>query len=320
MKKIVLNNKDLHVAPIGLGTVNAGLVWNGPDADNLFDLFMDLGGNLIDTAHVYSDWIKPERARSERVIGEWFARSKKRDKIVLVTKGGHPDITATMPNMHNSRMKKEDMQIDLDGSLNRLQTDYIDIYLYHRDDTNQPVEALIDVMEEFVQQGKIRYYGCSNWSTDRILAADRYCKETRKCGFVTNQMLFNLGLHHMKPLLDDTMISMDEKMYQYHKENPFNLAMPYMGACNGFFHRYLEKGDETVSKSPYYTPGNIVVAKQVKKLMDKYEASATQIVLGFFFAQEFQCLPLIGVSSQSQLIDAMKTMDIPFIAKDFVFA
>ena len=157
------SDTDLTFHPLGLGTVNAGLAWDGADADRIFDTFLDMGGSLIDTAHVYSDWVKPERARSERAIGDWLQRSGKRNHIVLVTKGGHPDMTSEHPDMHISRMKKEDMRSDLESSLRQLRTDHIDIYFYHRDDVNQPVEELVEVMEEFRRQGKIRYYGCSNW-------------------------------------------------------------------------------------------------------------------------------------------------------------
>lgn len=85
--KIKVPNTDIEIHPLGLGTVNAGLAWDGKDADRIFDVFLGMGGSLIDTAHVYSDWVKPERARSERVIGEWLKRSGKRNHIVLATKG-----------------------------------------------------------------------------------------------------------------------------------------------------------------------------------------------------------------------------------------
>ena len=73
--KITIPQTDLCFHPLGLGTVKAGLAWDGSDADRIFDAFLDMGGSLIDTAHVYSDWVKPELARSERVVGEWLTRS-----------------------------------------------------------------------------------------------------------------------------------------------------------------------------------------------------------------------------------------------------
>lgn len=96
---------DLKVAPLGLGTVNAGLKWNGREASRIYDTFWDLGGNVIDCARVYSDWIPPERGRAERVTGEWLKESGKRQEVVLVTKGGHPNITAVNPNMGGEQSK-----------------------------------------------------------------------------------------------------------------------------------------------------------------------------------------------------------------------
>ncbi len=126
MNNILIPNTELSVSPFGLGTVDAGLLWDGADADRVFETYLELGGNLLDSAHVYSDWVPPEIARSERVIGDWLARSGKRDKIVLITKGGHPDMTGENPDTHMNRMHREDMVKDLDESLKQLRTDYID--------------------------------------------------------------------------------------------------------------------------------------------------------------------------------------------------
>lgn len=315
--KITISDTDLTFHPLGLGTVNAGLAWDGADADRIFDTFLDMGGSLIDTAHVYSDWVKPERARSERAIGDWLQRSGKRNHIVLVTKGGHPDMTSEHPDTHISRMKKEDMRSDLESSLRQLRTDHIDIYFYHRDDVNQPVEELVEVMEEFRRQGKIRYYGCSNWTTSRMKAADRYCREKGYRGFIANQALLNLGYKYMNPLDDDTLVYADSQMQQYHRENKGNLLMPYMGVCSGFFHKYAAGGADAVKGSPYYTEGNLKTAERVKELCEKYNATVTQAVLGFFGQQDFDCAPLYGPKNAEQVREAMKTFEIPFCRDDY---
>ena len=315
--KITIPDTDLTFHPLGLGTVNAGLAWDGADADRIFDTFLDMGGSLIDTAHVYSDWVKPERARSERAIGDWLQRSGKRNHIVLVTKGGHPDMTSEHPDTHISRMKKEDMRSDLESSLRQLRTDHIDIYFYHRDDVNQPVEELVEVMEEFRRQGKIRYYGCSNWTTSRMKAADRYCREKGYRGFIANQALLNLGYKYMNPLDNDTLVYADSQMQQYHRENKGNLLMPYMGVCSGFFHKYAAGGADAVKGSPYYTEGNLKTAERVKELCEKYNATVTQAVLGFFGQQDFDCAPLYGPKNAEQVREAMKTFEIPFCRDDY---
>lgn len=316
-KTITIPDTDINILPFGLGTVNAGVAWDGADADRIFDTFLDEGGTLIDTAHVYSDWIRPEKARSERVIGDWLERSGKRNHIVLMTKGGHPDMTVDTPDMHRNRMTKEDMNSDLESSLKTLRTDYIDIYFYHRDDTKQTVEELIEVMEDFRREGKIRYYACSNWSTDRMKQADAFCRERGYRGFVANQSLYNLGYRYMKPMADDTLGYADLAMQDYHRDNPANLLMPYTGVCAGFFHKYAAAGFDAVADSPYCTEGNIKMAEKVKKLCKKYNATVSQVVMGFFGQQEFACAPLYGPKNAEQVKEAMKTFDIPFSREDY---
>ena len=316
-KMVSIPDTDLEFLPFGLGTADAGLLWDGAEADRIFDAFLDNGGSLIDTAHVYSDWVPPEIARAERVVGDWLERSGKRDQVVLITKGGHPDMACEHPDTHKSRMTKADMVSDLDSSLKQLRTDHIDIYFYHRDDETQTVEQLVDVMEEFHQQGKVRYYACSNWSTERMRAADEYAKSKGYRGFVANQALLNLGYKYMNPLADDTMVYADAEMQAYHDENRGNLLMPFMGVCSGFFHRYVAEGEEAVKDSPYYTEGNLRVAKRVVELMERYGATVSQVVLGFFGQQKFPCAPLYGPRDIEALEDAMKAFDVPFTAEDY---
>lgn len=316
-KRIVIPDTDLSLFPIGLGTVDAGLKWDGPEADRIFGTYLEQGGNVIDTAHVYSDWVPGEKARSERVTGDWLSRSRKRSEIVLITKGGHPDMTKLNPDLHKSRLTRKDMAEDLDGSLKQLRTDYIDLYFYHRDNEEQSVEEEIDTMEEFVKAGKIRYYGCSNWTAGRMQEADAYCAKKGYRGFAADQSLLNLGMKYMKPLEDDTLGYMRDEAFQYHVDNADNLAMPYMGNCSGFFHIFEAKGEEGVLGNPYYTPGNVEAARRIKKLREKYGCSLTQAILGFFFCQPFACVPLYGSSSPERIIDACRTLEIPFTAEDY---
>lgn len=316
-RRINISNTELSVFPIGLGTVDAGLRWDGAEGDRIFDAYLYQGGNLLDCAHVYSDWVPGEKARAERVLGDWLARSGKRNQIVLMTKGGHPDMTVPNPDLHKSRMTHADMVEDLDGSLRQLRTDCIDLYFYHRDNREQSVEEEIETMEEFVKAGKIRYYGCSNWDADRMRAADAYCQEKGYRSFVADQSLMNLGMKYMNPLADDTLGYIRDEAFQYHVENARNLAMPYMGNCSGFFHIFDKKGEEAVLENPYYTPGNVRVAKRVQELKEKYGCSITQVILGFFFHQPFVCVPLYGSSSVEHILDACGTLEVPFTDEDY---
>ena len=102
-------------------------------------------------------------------------------------------MTVPQPDMHANRTTPEDMRKDLELSLQTLRTDYIDLYFFHRDNEALPAGELIEVMEEFVKEGKIRYYGCSNWSTARMREADEYCRLHGYRGFAANQALYNAG-------------------------------------------------------------------------------------------------------------------------------
>ena len=312
MKRIKIANTDLELSPIGLGTVNAGLSWDHEEAAKIFENYLAAGGNLIDTAHVYSDWVEGEVARAERVIGEWIRSRKKRDDFILMTKGGHP----RMNSMEVSRLSKEEMTKDLNSSLEKLGVDYIDIYFYHRDDVKRTVEELIETMEDFRRAGKIRYYGCSNWTTSRMKEADTYCKSKGYRGFVANQDMFNIGVRHMKPYPDPTMVVCDPEMLEYHR-NSDNLLMPYMGVCSGFFHILKAKGLEAVKSSCYNTEGNLKIADGICKLCEEKGYSITQALLGFFGIQDFDVLPLASADNQEQLAELVKTLSMEFDAKDY---
>lgn len=222
------------VFPLGLGTNRAGIRWDGEKACELFDCFLDRGGNLIDTARVYSDWIPGEIGRSERVIGEWLQKSGKRNRVILSTKGGHPKCTGQLTDRQVPRMTEKDMRYDLELSLRSLHTDVIDLYFYHRDNEKQSIEETVEIMEAFRREGKIRYYGCSNWCVDRMRKADVYCAEKGYTGFVADQALFNLGSRYMKSAQDDTLTCIKDELQVYHEQHPENLAMPYKSVADGF--------------------------------------------------------------------------------------
>jgi aryl-alcohol dehydrogenase-like predicted oxidoreductase len=316
-KRISIPDTDLSAFPLGLGTAMAGIEWAGKEADNLLDAFVDMGGNLVDTARIYSDWIPPEIGRSERVIGDWLQRGGKRNRIVLMSKGGHPKFTNPSDDLHISRMSRAEMRQDIELSLKALRVDTIDIYFYHRDNPAQTVEAEIETMEQFRHEGKIRYYGCSNWQAVRIRAADVYCKEKGYRGFVADEALLNLGMKYMHPLPDDTMAYMKDDLFKYHQENLRNLAMPYMSIAGGFFHFFAAGGEEAVKNSPYSTPENGRVAKRCMELAEKYNVSLSQVLLAFFSCQPFPCVPLYGPQNTEVLKDAMGYVSANFDKEDF---
>ena len=316
-KRFLIPDTDLSVYPIGLGCADIGLKADAVAPEKVFDTYLDLGGNLIDTAHVYSNWVPGERARSERIIGDWLKDSGKRNQIILMTKGGHPEIVEGAPEWGKIRPTHKAMVSDLEHSLKQLRTDYIDIYFYHRDNRNQTIEEEIETMEGFVKEGKIRYYACSNFDTDRMLAAYEYCKSKGYRGFVADQCLMNLAMKYMNEPADPTLRCIRGDNFDYHVDHPEFMAMPFFGNCAGYFHKYLAKGSDAVKDMYYDTEKNRKVAENVKKLTERYECSITQAVMGFFRFQPFSCIPLYGTSSPEHIMDACKTLDVPFSENDY---
>ena len=207
------------------------------------------------------------------------------------------------------------LKLPLELSLRALRTDVIDIYLYHRDDLHQDVGAEIEVMEEFRRAGKIRYYGCSNWTAERMRQADAYARAHGLRGLIADQALFNLGVRHMDPPKDDTLVAIKGEVLAYHRENLRNLAIAYMGVAGGFFHHYLKNG--AVGGSEYDTPGNHRLAELARKLMEQYGCTLTQALLGYLRCQDFPCLALYGPKTPREIGEAMEGLEIPFQREDY---
>ncbi|HET8844709.1 MAG TPA: aldo/keto reductase, partial [Ktedonobacteraceae bacterium] len=155
---------NLHPSALCLGTGSFGTGIDASSAFRLLDIFLEHGGTFIDTARVYGAWVPNGLGLSEKVIGQWVNERHVREQIVLGTKGAHPVFSAR----HIPRLAPQDIIADLDESLRCLQTEYIDLYWLHRDDPQRPVADILETLNEQVRQGKIRYFGCSNWHVERI--------------------------------------------------------------------------------------------------------------------------------------------------------
>lgn len=323
-----IKGTDLVAAPVVLGTVVAGASYDVPTAFRLFDKFVDIGGNMFDTARVYSDWIPGQVGRSETVLGQWLRQRGHHDDLILCTKGGAPNqADPALFGIH--RMKRADMRYDLELSLKTLGIDCVDIYFYHRDD-GQPIEELIDIMETFRKEGKIRYYGCSNWKTPRLQEAAAYCAAHNIQGFVANQPLFNIGCQDMLPTPDPDWVIMDKEMQAYHHSSGL-AAFAYFSNCSGFFHNLHKYGPEAMLAGKldelddsaqqgkiYLTPRCLEIGARLEKLCEKYGASITQALMNFFMTLDFPCFPLYGATDPAHLDDLVHVDELHFSREDYI--
>jgi aryl-alcohol dehydrogenase-like predicted oxidoreductase len=298
----------LEVSAVSLGLADIGAAISEPDSFRLMDAYLDLGGNFLDTARVYSDWVPGESGRSERVLGDWLAARGNRNRIVLATKGAHP----RLDSMTTPRMSPAEVEHDLDLSLQALRTDVIDLYYLHRDDRDRPVGEILDMLESFVRAGKIRQYACSNWRADRMLEAHAYAHSHGLQGFAANQIFWNMGNARSTGLADTTCEMFTEEMRQAFRSTGM-VAAAFTSQAGGFFTK-LDRGDD-VKNSIYYTPANLLVYQKAKEIAAKTGVTIADIVLSYILSQPIPNYAVVGCRNTVQLGQTMAAADKPLTAE-----
>src|ERR1044071_4516600 len=183
-----LGRAGLKVSRLCLGTMNFGPKTTEEDSFAIMDKALDLGINFFDTANVYG-W-KLGEGWTEQIIGRWFAQGGgRREKTVIATK-----VYGRMGDWPNqSRLSALNIRQAVEGSLQRLQTDHIDLYQMHHVDRNTPWEEIWQAMQTLVQQGKVLYVGSSNFAGWHIARANEVAKQRHFLGLVSEQSLYNLN-------------------------------------------------------------------------------------------------------------------------------
>lgn len=166
MERRQLGNSALKVSPLCLGGNVFGWTADEAMSHRLLDSFVDAGFNFIDTANMYSAWAPGHRGgESESVIGSWLKKRKRRDDVVIGTKVGKPMADGV------KGLARDYVLRAVEESLARLQTDYIDLYWSHEDDSTQPAEAPLETFGALIKAGKVRAIGASNFAAARLDAA-----------------------------------------------------------------------------------------------------------------------------------------------------
>ncbi len=187
MKKRKLGDSGLEVAPLAFGGNVFG--WTADEAMSfrLLDAFVAAGFNLIDTADVYSRWVPGHQGgESETIIGKWLKRSGKRQAVMIATKVGK-EMGAEKKGLSKSYILRA-----VEESLQRLQTDYIDLYQSHADDADTPLEETLQAFDQLIKEGKVRAIGASNFSAERLAQALQVSEQNGYPRYQSLQPLFNL--------------------------------------------------------------------------------------------------------------------------------
>lgn len=304
MNRIRIHNTDLEVSQICYGQVKLGLRPDEAEGMHLLDLFASLGGNFVDTASVYSNWVPGELHRSERVLGDYFKSRGNRDKFVICTKGCHYDLATKA-----DRVTPADFMADLETSLKALRTDRIDLYLFHRDDMRMPAATLLEVCEKAKAEGKIRYYGSSNWRVQRLTAADKAAQEHGFEGFRVNQLTTHPAVGLTNPLPDDTMTMWNRNYAGYHRAT----GMTVMGSSSlaeGFL---SDPDNERFAGTMYDSGAARLLAKKVRTLAQETGLTPAQICIRFQTDYPgIQMVPVFTASTEKNLRELCASFDRPF--------
>ena len=306
MKYAKINNTDLVASKLVLGTDAFGSSLPCDDSFVLMDAFFDAGGNILDTASVYADWLGGEKSASEKTIGKWLLKKGCRDKVIISTKGGHPDCN----NMRIPRLSKEDIDHDLHNSLVNLKTDYIDIYWLHRDDESRSVEEIIDTLDVHVKSGKICHIGASNWRYERILEANEYAKKSGKTPFIASQIQYSIAKLNEGSLIND-MLGMSYGDAEYNKYSKDDLSMfSYSSVAKGFFNLVATGKMDRISdsaKNEYLNEHNLALAEKLNQLSQEKKTNISALMLALLTEdKKLNVFAQVGTRKISHLTEAFE--------------
>ncbi|MBS4200958.1 aldo/keto reductase [Bacillus sp. FJAT-49732] len=293
-QKVRLGKTDLYVNPIGLGTNAVGAARLNPDLDgelgrDIIRTAIQNGLNFLDTAFIYGP------RRSEEIIGEVLKETGKRSEIIIATKGAH-------------RFEGEDIVVDnspsflrssVEESLNRLQTDYIDLYYIHFPDEDTPKAEAVGVLKELKDQGKIRSIGVSNFSLDQL-------KEANVDGYVdVYQGEYNL-LNR----------SAEKDFFPYMLEHNISFV-PYFPLASGLLTGKFNKNSQITdarARKPHFQGEefikNLEKVDQLRKIAEAKEVEIAHIVLAWYLTRDAVDTVIPGAKRPEQVLNNLKTLEV----------
>lgn len=302
LSKVILNGTDLAVSRLCYGTNMLGWMLDQGKSNAILDTFAGLGGNFIDTARSYGDWMPDAPAgASERAVGAWL-KTQKRDDFVIATKGGFFDMRV---GDYRNRVTPQDVAQDLAQSLDHLGVDSIDLYFLHMDNPESPVEPIVEALIEHREAGRIRHFAASNWAADRIRAANAHAASLGKQGFVASETFWGLAV--------PDVAAAAQQGYQHYYEGEYEglhaSGLPiiaYAAQSGGYFTKRAKGDVPEQLAARYANPVNDKRFAAAQALADERGVSINEVVLAYMLCQPHQTVPIFGGSSPEQVRESVK--------------
>jgi len=284
-----IGTSDLTVFPLALGGNVFGWTADEETSHQVLDAYTAAGGDFVDTADVYSAWAPGnEGGESERVIGSWFAKSGKRDDVVIATKvSQHPQFAG---------LGAANVAAAARASLERLGTDRIDLYYAHFDDESTPLEETVRAFDQLVQDGLVRYTAISNYSRARAEEWIRIAKDNGLALPVAIQPHYNLVTR--EPYESDIApLAAAEGLG----------VVPYFSLAAGFLTGKYRTKDDFAGKdregqvSGYFTDQGLAVVDALATIADAHDTELASVALAWLQAQPDVVAPIASARNTEQL-------------------
>ena len=282
-----ISGLDKPVSKLVMGTT--GGAWL-PYASVMFDEFFRLGGNCFDTSYVYGT--------GDAILGQWIKNRGIREKVVILAKGAHTPFC-----------DPENLTSQLLMSLEHLQTDYADIYMMHRDNEDIPVGEFIDVLNAHVKAGRIRVFGGSNWTVERVQAVNDYAKSRGLQGFSAVSNNFSLAEMIEAPWAG-CLASADAKSRAWFEKTQMPL-MSWSSTGRGFF-VWGDRNDLSNADLVrcWYSEDNFRRLDRAKELAAKKGVSPVMIAMAWVLQQPFPTFALFGPANLEEMRISLQALDV----------
>jgi len=290
MQKVQIAHTDLEVSRINFGANVFGWTLDERQSFEILDALAEGGINFIDTADTYSWWVNGVGGQSEAIIGKWLKSRGKRTQMVIATKVG------SETQVHPKDISKQHILKSVDASLQRLQTDHIDLYYTHFDDNVTTVAETLEAYDEIIKAGKVRYIAASNVSPKRLLESFKVSEENKLAKYVALQPHYNL-------------VERDhyESDYAPIVEKYGLSVMTYFSLASGFLSgkyrstRDLSKSARGQSASRYLNPIGLQVIKALDLVAEKHHSQVATVSLAWLLSRPHIAAPIVSATSQTQL-------------------
>lgn len=300
MEKREIGKSGLKVYPFAFGGNVFGWTIDEKESFRILDAFVDAGLDLIDTADVYAAWAPGNKGgESESIIGNWLKKSGKRDKVVIATKVGKP------MGENKKGLSRKYITQAVEDSLNRLQTDHIDLYQSHDDDKSTPLLETLETYTDLIKQGKVRAIGASNYDGIRLKEALQVSKDNGLAAYECLQPEYNLYAREyyekeLEPVCRERNIG----------------VITYYSLGSGFLTgKYRSENDLSQSSrgqgvKKFLNPRGYKILAALDKVAAEYHATPASVALAWVIARPGITAPIASATSIQQLTELTKAVDL----------